>query len=279
MAADALRPYAAAFTARFQLMLQYRAAALAGFTTQCWFGAVKVMVLAAFYAGDPHVAAAAPITLAQAITYCWLGQGLLALSPWIADPEVSLAVRTGAVSYDRLRPVDTYSFWYVRSAAWMTARAAPRAALMIAFAGIGLPALGFPEWAWSAPPDLAAGLAFVPALLLMIALSASFVMLANVLVAMTLNDRGVNSIMMPAVIIFSGSLLPLQLMPDGWRLALFIQPFAGLMDIPFRIYFGDLRGPAALAGLGLQAAWTVVFVLAGRRMLEAAMSRLQVQGG
>ena len=29
------RPYLAAFRARFQLMLQYRAAALAGFATQC----------------------------------------------------------------------------------------------------------------------------------------------------------------------------------------------------------------------------------------------------
>ena len=279
MAADALRPYAAAFTARFQLMLQYRAAALAGFTTQCWFGAVKVMVLAAFYGGAPQAAAAAPISLAQAITYCWLGQGLLALSPWTADPEVALAVRTGAVSYDRLRPVDTYGFWYVRAVGWMTARAAPRAALMIAFAGIALPALGFAEWSWRLPPDLAAGLLFVPALALMVALSASLVMLANVLVAVTLNDRGVNTLMMPLVIVFSGSLLPLQLMPDAWRLALFLQPFAGLMDIPFRIYFGNLRGPEALAGLGLQAAWTAVFVLAGRRVLEHAMARLQVQGG
>jgi len=50
---DALRPYAAAFSSRFLLMMQYRAAALAGFFTQCWFGAVHVMVLAAFYLGAP----------------------------------------------------------------------------------------------------------------------------------------------------------------------------------------------------------------------------------
>ena len=45
----ALRPYQAVFRARFQLLLQYRAAALAGFVTQCWWGAIKLMVLAAFY--------------------------------------------------------------------------------------------------------------------------------------------------------------------------------------------------------------------------------------
>ena len=44
-----LRPYKAAFASRFLLMLQYRTAAYAGFATQCWWGAIKTMVLAAFY--------------------------------------------------------------------------------------------------------------------------------------------------------------------------------------------------------------------------------------
>ena len=55
----AARPYLAAFRARFQLMLQYRAAALAGFATQLWWGAIRILVFAAFYGVN---AAAAPIT-------------------------------------------------------------------------------------------------------------------------------------------------------------------------------------------------------------------------
>jgi len=42
------------------------------------------------------------------------------------------------------------------------------------------------------------------------------------------------------------------------------QPLAGLVDIPFRIYFGGLHGIAALEGLALQAGWTVVLVGLGR---------------
>ena len=87
----ALRPYVAAFASRFLQMLQYRSAALAGFATQCWWGGIKVMVLAAFYAQGAHDAAA-PITLADAITYTWIAQGLLALMPWTVDPEVAAAV-------------------------------------------------------------------------------------------------------------------------------------------------------------------------------------------
>ena len=101
---DALRPYGAMFAANFQQMLQYRAAAVAGFATQCWWGALKIMILAAFYAGH---AGSAPMPLSHAIDYIWLGQALLALLPWGGDPEVAGAVRTGAVGYERLRPADT----------------------------------------------------------------------------------------------------------------------------------------------------------------------------
>ncbi len=136
---EALRPYSAAFASRFLLMMQYRAAALAGFATQCWFGAVRVMVLAAFYLGAPEAASPASLSLSQAVTYTWLAQGLLALLPWMADPDIAAAVRTGAIGYDRLRPVDAYALWYARTAGWMTARVVPRVALMILAAGIVLP--------------------------------------------------------------------------------------------------------------------------------------------
>src|SRR5260221_11514513 len=107
MTMPSARPYLAAFRARFQLMLQYRAAALAGFATQCWWGAIRIMVFAAFY--GVH-AAAAPISLGDAITYVWPGQALLALQPWVADPEIGQAVRTGGGGHERLRPPARYGY-------------------------------------------------------------------------------------------------------------------------------------------------------------------------
>ena len=55
-------------------------------------------------------------------------------------------VRTGAVAYERLRPVDTYAWWYMRALAWSVARVLPRAALMVAFAGVLLPLVGLGRW-------------------------------------------------------------------------------------------------------------------------------------
>lgn len=270
------RPYLAAFRARFQLLLQYRAAALAGFATQLWWGAIRIMVFAAFY--GVH-AAAAPISLADAITYVWLGQALLAMSPWVADPEIGQAVRSGGVGYDRLRPLDAYGYWYARTLGWMLARALPRAVLMVLAAGIVLPLVGLGAWAWRPPSGVMAALLFVPAFVLMAALGAAILMVANIIVAASLNERGVNAILTPLVIVFSGTLLPLDFYPDTLRPFLHVQPFAGLVDIPFRIYFADLAGTAALQGLALQAGWTLVLVAIGRLAMERMMRRLEMQGG
>ncbi|KAF1048357.1 ABC transporter permease [Xylophilus sp.] len=275
MSAARWRPYAAACAARFLQMLQYRAAALAGFATQCWWGGIKVMVLAAFYAGG----AAPPVPLAQAITYTWIAQDLLALLPWFGDPEVAQAVRSGAVAYDRLRPVDAYAFWFARTTGWIAARALPRVLLMLAFAAVALPLAGFGAWGWQPPAGAAAALAFAAALVLALLLSAAFVMLLNVAAAAALDARGINAFAVPAVIVLSGILLPLALLPDAWQAALLAQPLAGLLDIPVRLYFGQLAGWQAVGGLALQAFWIAVLVALGHAALVRTLARLDIQGG
>src|SRR4029450_3279732 len=118
-----------------------------------------------------------------------------------------------------------------------------------------------------------------PTFILMTMLGAAVLMLANIIVAASLNERGVNAVLTPLVVVFSGSLLPLDFFPDALRPFLHAQPFAGLVDIPFRIYFADLSGAAALKGLALQAGWTLVLVMLGRLAMERMMRRLEMQGG
>jgi len=275
---ERLRPYGAAFASRFLQMLQYRSAALAGFGTQCWWGGIKVMVLAAFY-GGAATAAGAPMSLGQAVTYTWLAQGLLALLPWVGDPEVARAVRTGSIVYDRLRPVDAYALWYVRTTGWIAARVLPRVALMAAFAAVALPLLGLQAWAWQPPAGLLAAVGFLLSALLALMLSGAMVMLLNVANIAALNERGINTLAMPVVVVFSGNLLPLALLPDRWQTLLLLQPLAGLLDIPVRLYFGQLAGAAALGGLALQAGWVAVLVLLGRAAMRRTLRHLEVQGG
>jgi len=112
-----------------------------------------------------------------------------------------------------------------------------------------------------------------------VTLSSAMVMLLNIAVVAILNDRGVNSLLSPLVIVFSGNLIPLTIFPDWMHVALFVQPFAGLVDIPFRIYTGNLTGGAAWAGIALQALWTIVIVALGRAWMARVMRRLAMQGG
>jgi ABC-2 type transport system permease protein len=268
--------YIAAFQARFLLMLQYRAAALAGFGTQVWFGMVRVAILAAFYRAS---AIDQPINLGQAIDYVWLGQAFLALLPWAGDPDVAAGVRTGNIGYDRLRPIDTYFYWYARAAGWMIARALPRAALMFAFAGVAAPLVGLGAWGLKPPASIEAFALFAISMTLVVLLSSAITNLISAGVVAAMTDRGPVLLASAVVTFFSGNIVPLPLFPDELRIAMLVQPFAGLVDIPSRIYFGALTGEMALVGLGLQVFWTLVLVAFGRWALEAAMQRLQAQGG
>src|SRR5215470_18235501 len=146
---DALvRPYLAIFTARFLMLLQYRAAALAGMATQFWFGAIMILALSAFYARGRG---SASITLAEAITYIWLGQAFLGLLPWNIDPEIALMMRTGNVAYEPLRPVDTYFYWFTRAMAWRAAATLLRAIPLLLVTSVVFDWLGLGAWSLQPP--------------------------------------------------------------------------------------------------------------------------------
>lgn len=275
MTAGGLRPYRAVFRARFQLLLQYRAAALAGFGTQCWWGAVKVMVFAAFLSGS----VASPMTMRQTIDYIWLGQALLMMLPWSADAELARMVRSGDIAYERLRPLDTYAYWYARAVARRTATPLLRALPMVVLTGLLLPALGFAQWGLAPPAGWNAAVLFAVSMVFVLALASAFSTILDLLVVATLSERGVNTFVAPLATVFSGSLIPLPLLPDWMQPLMRYQPFAGLLDFPLRIYSGHLGGSAALAAIARQAIWVLVFIGIGRALTVSVMKRLQTQGG
>jgi ABC-2 type transport system permease protein len=249
---------------------------VAGFVTQCWFGVIRILIFAAFYAGG---AAHAPMSLANAVTYTWLGQAFLVFLPWSPDPDVAEMVRSGAVAYERLRPVDTYAWWYARALGWSLARVAPRAALMVVFASLLLPLIGLGKWSLPPPPSLAAAGLFALSAVGMVLLSAAITLMLNTVVVATMTDKGAGPLAAALVNTLSGMVLPLAFFPDWLRPWLRAQPIAGLVDIPFSIYFGGLAGWSAAGAIALQFGWVVVLAIVGRAWLGRSMRRLQVQGG
>jgi len=273
----ALQPYAAVVGARFRMLLQYRAAAIAGLWTQVVFGLVLIMVYEAFYRSSP--AAVQPMAFAQVASYVWLGQALLAMLPWNHDREIASMVRSGAVAYELCRPIDLYGLWYARAVAQRTAPTIMRAVPMVVFATLGLPLLGLDEWRLAPPVSLAAGLGFALALACGLALACALSTLVNITVLWTIQNDGVLMVFTSAVSLLSGLLVPLPLLPDWAQPVLRWLPFAGVLDLPYRIYNGHIAPDGLPLVLARQLGWTLALVALGRWLLDRGMRRVVVQGG
>ena len=263
-----MRPYWSVLSARVRMLLQYRAAALAGMGTQLVWGFIRVMIFEAFYRTATQ---AQPMTYAEVVNYVWLGQALFALLPWMPDNDLRAMVRTGTVSYELVRPVDLYAFWYSRSLANRIAptllRSVPLFVLAFLFLGLQAPAAPAAAAAWAC--------ATVGAVLLGGALSS----LVNISLLWTIAGEGAIQMLGICIYVFSGMVIPLPLFPDAMQPILNFMPFRGLADTPFRLYMGHIPAAQAWAVVGHQLAWTLALVGLGRFLLYRGTRRLVVQGG
>jgi len=110
--------YWATVSARFRTLLQYRSAALAGTMTQLFWEIIRVMVFTAFFRST---ITAQPMTLEDVPTYIWISQALFVWFPWGPDRDVHTLIRSGAISFELVRPVDLYTYWFSRAIALRTA--------------------------------------------------------------------------------------------------------------------------------------------------------------
>lgn len=263
-----MKAYWSLFSARFRMLLQYRAAALAGFGTQLFFGFVRVMVFDAFYRSSDAVQ---PMTYPEVVTYIWLGQAMLLIVMFGADAEVGQMIRSGTVAYELVRPLDLYGLWYARAVASRIAPITLRAVPMFIVAGLFL--------GLQAPASIATaalwGLATIGAVLL----SSAIATLITISLLWTVSGEGISRIAPALIFIFSGLIVPLPLWPDWLQPVLNFLPFRGLADVPFRIYMGHIPPSQAVYALAHQAVWIIFFIVLGRWVLSRGTRKLVVQGG
>ena len=264
----AIRPYWAIVSARFRMLLQYRAAAVAGFVTQLFWGFIRVMIFGAFYRSTT---APQPMTYPDVVTYIWLGQAMFAMLPYRSDDDMRTMVRSGTVAYEMLRPLDLYTFWFSRAVATrfapMLLRAIPMFVMAGLFFGLQLPA----SWVFTG--------AWVVATLEALLLSSAISTLLGISLLWTIAGEGESSLILGTVFILSGMIVPLPLFPDRAQPILNILPFRGLVDVPFRLYMGHIPDEEIISTLAHQLVWIVGLVAIGRRVLAQGKRRLVVQGG
>jgi ABC-2 type transport system permease protein len=162
--------------------------------------------------------------------------------------------------------------------AFRTARTSLRMLPMIVLAGGVLPLIGLERWALP-PPGLASGALFLLSLLLTVLLSTAITMLLQVSLLYTISAEGIVRTAPAVVTLLSGMIVPLPLFPDWLQPALRLQPFRGLVDVPFRIYSGHIAPLAAFGEIAQQLAWFGALCWIGRVLLERALRRVVIQGG
>jgi ABC-2 type transport system permease protein len=267
--------YTAIIAARFRSLLQYRAAAIGGLFTQTFFGLVRIMILGAFYANG----GVAPMAFDQICGYVWLGQATLLLVPWRTDADVAEQIRSGTVVYELTRPLDLYAVWFARAVAWRTAPVFLRMVPMFVLAMAVVPLVGAGDWRLQPPPSAAAAVMWIACFAGAVLVSCALTTLMTISLLWTISGDGVPMIIGSLSTMFGGLVIPLPLFPDWAQPALYAMPFAGMLDLPSRVFTGSIDADRAVGVVAHQLGWTLVLVWIGRRVLARGLSRLVVQGG
>ncbi|MDO4357156.1 MAG: ABC-2 family transporter protein [Clostridia bacterium] len=266
-----MKVYFSFFRLRFLALLQYRSAAIAGLCTQILFGLVRVFIFIGFLSPNE---AAVGVTVAQTVSYVWVGQAILGLLPWNLEPELDRSVRSGLIAYELSRPLDIYNMWFARVLAHRSAPTLMRCVPLMLITTLLFPApynLVF--------PDGLRALASLAALLGALLLSTSISTLLNITVLWTVDSVGLVRFMPAVVQLFSGMIIPLTLFPDNLQKILHYQPFMGLVDGPAQILSGSAALSTLPSLLALQVGWSAALILFGRWLLRRGMKRITVAGG
>ena len=267
-----MRSYLSYFKLKFITGLQYRAAALAGMSTQFFFGFVYISVYIAFYetgSGTP------PMPLEQLVSFLWLNQAFFALVyMWYKDKEILTMIKNGNVAYELCRPQDLYWMWFSKIFGERLSNVALRFIPVLLVATI-LPG----TYHLDLSITLTRFLIFLASITLSSILMVSLVLLYHVICLFTLDEKGIVNIFMIVSDILSGLVLPIPFFPTWLQNISNILPFRYVSDFPFRLYVGNIPLEEGLIGLIVQIIWIIILILIGRIITKKALNKAVIQGG
>jgi ABC-2 type transport system permease protein len=267
-----MKPYIALFKIRFVNSIQYRAAALAGISTQFAWGFMLILGFVAFYESNPE---AFPMTLQQTVSYIWMQQAFVMLFfVWVFDNNIFASIENGFISYDLVRPVDLYNRWFTTTSANRISSALLRCIPIIAL-GFILPA----PFRIVMEGGVAQFSLFLLSLMLSLCVVVSFSMLIYISAFYTINSQGIRIIVGVAGDFLAGGYIPIPFFPDTIRAIVEFSPFGSMQNTPLLIFSGTLTGAEMYRGLALQVFWFAVLLIIGRILITRAIKRVIVQGG
>ncbi len=267
----AVRLYFAVAAGSFRRYSTYVGATLAGVFTNTVFGLILCFVYIAVWEANPD---AGGYDVTDAVTFVWLGQGLLmTVAVWGGGTPDDLAARikSGDIAIDFYRPVGILG--------WYLAGDLGRAAYHLLTRGLAPTVVGALLFDLRFPADVWTWLLFACSLPIAVTVSFALRMLASTTAFWLLDDTGPRNLLAFVAMFFCGLTVPLVLFPGALRDVAMVLPWAGFIQIPVDIWLGQRTGPAVVGGLGLMAGWAVVLLGACALVLRLAERRVVVQGG
>lgn len=255
--------------AGFRRYSTYRLATLAGILTNSVFGLIRgSIMLAAVAAGGGAVAG---YSAAEANSFVWWGQGLIACVGLYGWTEVSDRVRSGDIAVDFARPLDPQAAYLWpdlgRGAVQLLTRGVPTVAVGALLFGV-------------APPQ-SAGVAALAVVSVALAVVISFgCRYAVDLGAFWLvSNRGPQLVYIVVSGLLAGLYVPVAWFPPWLATLAACTPFPSILQTPIDL-LGGRAGPAeAVRLLAIQLAWAGGVLLLGQLLTRRGRRVLEVQGG
>ncbi|MCK7623993.1 ABC-2 family transporter protein [Streptomyces sp. RS10V-4] len=262
--------YVAVAAGAFRRYATYRAATAAGLATNTVFGFLLAYAYLALWQQRPHLGGYGP---AQALTFVWTGQALLAVALIAVGgvDELQERIRSGDIAVDLHRPADLQLWWLAADLG--------RAALQLIGRGIVPLAVGALAFPLALPADPATWGWFLLSALLGVVVSFALRYLVALSGFWLLDSSGLALISALAGMFFSGMVLPLRVFPGGLADLAQLLPWAALLQVPADVLTGARTGTGLLRGLLFQAAWAAALLALGRLVQAAATRKVVVHGG
>lgn len=266
-----MRLYLNYFKLRIMTFLQYRSAAIAGLTTQFFWGLMMIFIYMALYQNAPNVS----MNLEQVIAYTWLHQAFYAfLAVRVMDSEIRDSIRSGNVAYEIIRPYNLYYWWYIKCVAKRVASGILRVMPVIVVASLLPKPYGLPL-----PSSFTNFILFLISLLLGVFVVSGINMLVHTIGFYTYNEAGISSMLNSVMEFLAGELVPVALLPVFIQKGTYYLPFRLVCDLPFRLYSNNIGISEGLLGLGLQIIWIIILFIIGNVIVKSALKKVFVQGG
>ncbi|GHA41485.1 ABC transporter permease [Streptomyces tauricus] len=267
----AWRLYAAVAAGGFRRYATYRVATAAGVFTNTVFGLILAYTYIALWDERPGLGG---YDQAQAVTYVWVGQGLLSVVAVMGggfEDELIERIRTGDIAIDLYRPADLQAWWLAADAG--------RAAFQLLGRGVVPMVFGGLVFQLALPGDAGTWLAFLVAVVLGVLVSFAIRYLVALAAFWFMDGAGVQQLAVLAGLFFSGMTLPLNVFPGALGELARVLPWSALVQAPADVLLGERTGLALLRTYAFQAAWAVGLLAVGRLVQSAATRRVVVQGG